>query len=241
MRILVTRALEDAQDLADELSADGIESILAPMLSVEFLEPRAAAADVVAAYAITSRNGAEALGRCTTDRATPVFAVGEATAERLREHGFAKVESANGDAAALAALIRRRVEPEAGPLVFLSAETVAGNLEAGLLDAGYDLRRIVAYRSEPAHELPREAAEALRKGQLDGALFFSPRTARTFVSLVEGAELTASCNGMTAYCISDAVADSVRALPWSAVRVAAAPTKRDLLSLLADHVTKMPE
>lgn len=241
MRILVTRALEDARGLAEELSASGIESILAPMLSVEFLEPRPAAADIVAAYAVTSRNGADALARYTADRTKPVFAVGAATARRLAGNGFTAVESADGDAAALAALIRRRMEPNAGPLVFLSAETVAGDLEPELLDAGYDLRRIVAYRSNPVSGLPPEAAAALRGGQLDGALFFSPGTGRTFVSLVEEAELAASCRGMTAYCMSEAVADSVRALPWSEVRVAVAPNMRDLLSLLAPHVTKMPE
>lgn len=233
MRVLVTRALEDAQPLAAELAVDGIEAVLAPMLSYEFLEPLADPELRPAAYLVTSRNGAEALARYTRDRNSPVFAVGEATAERLRGHQFEAVESADGDAAALVSLVARQIQPDAGPLCFLSAETVAGDVEDRLRQGGYTLRRIVAYRSVPAASLPDEAAARMRAGEVAGVLFFSPKTGRAFVDLVTLAGLTASCSDMTAYCISDAVAESVAALPWAAIRVAPHPRKRDLLALLA--------
>lgn len=232
MRVLVTRAVEDAQVLAEELAAKGVASVIAPMLSCDFLDPEPDPAFRPAAFIITSRNGAEALARYSPDRSLPVYAVGDATAERLRQRGFANVESAAGHAADLAALIGRRTESDAGPLVFLSADEVAGDIEGALRDSGYDVRRIVAYRSVPATGLPREAGTALHERKLDGAVFFSPRTGRTFVSLVERANLAASCDGMTAFCLSEAVADSIAPLPWSSVRVAERPTKADLLGLI---------
>jgi len=233
MRVLVTRALEDARSLAAELAADGIDSVLAPMLSYEFLDPEADAGPPPAAYIITSRNGAEALARYTADRSVPVYAVGDATAERLRAIGFAGVESAAGDARDLLALVSRRMAPDDGPMVFLGAEEVAADMKGALGERGYDVRRIVAYRSVPALEFPPEAEAAMRGRTLDGVLFFSPKTGRSFAALVEAADLAACCNGMTAYCISAAVAETVAALPWSAVRVAERPTKKDLLGLLS--------
>lgn len=233
MRVLVTRAAEDAHLLAEELAAEGIGSALAPMLSCEFLDPLPDPALRPAAFIITSRNGAEALARYTRDRAIPVYAVGDATAGRLRQKGFECVESAAGDATDLVALIGRRMEPDDGPLVFLSAEDVAGDIEGTLRDGGWDLRRVVAYRSVPATALPREVETALRDRKLDGAVFFSPKTGRTFASLIERADLVSCCGGMTAFCLSEAVAQSVSALPWSAVRVSDQPTKKDLLGLIS--------
>ena len=37
---------------------------------------------------------------------------------------------------------------------------------------------------------------------------------------------------MTAFCLSEAVADNVGALPWASVRIAVRPTKTDLLGLV---------
>ncbi|WP_420402256.1 uroporphyrinogen-III synthase [Nisaea sp.] len=233
MRVLVTRALEDAQSLAADLAADGIDSALAPMLSYEFLDPQPDRSLRPAAFIVTSRNGAEALSRFTPERSVPVYAVGDATAERLSARGFEDVESAAGNAADLVALIRLRMKPADGTLVFLSAEEVAGDIEEAFLQSGYDVRRIVAYRSVPAKSFPAGAAAALRGRELDGVLFFSPKTGRNFTSLVDHADLAACCSGMTAFCLSQAVADSVAALPWGAVRVAERPTKKDLLGLLS--------
>ncbi|WP_193187696.1 uroporphyrinogen-III synthase [Nisaea sediminum] len=232
MRVLITRAVEDAEALAGDLVTVGIESVLAPMLSCDFLDPRPDPALRPAAFIVTSRNGAEALARYTRDRSLPVYAVGDATAERLRRLGFETVESAAGDAAALVDLIARRMEPNDGPLVFLSAEEVAGDIDGTLRERGYDLRRIVAYRSVPVTGFPRETETALREGKLDGALFFSSKTGRTFVSLVERAGLASCCHDLTAFCLSEAVADSVSELPWGSVRVAERPTKTDLLGLI---------
>ncbi|WP_193173779.1 uroporphyrinogen-III synthase [Nisaea nitritireducens] len=233
VRVLVTRAIEDGLALQAELLGCDIDAVLAPMLSFEFFNPLAEAEDPVQAYLITSRNGAEALARYTESRTVPVLAVGAATAERLAYLGFESVESADGDAADLAALARSRLDPAAGPLIFLSAEIVAGDIEGALSADGFDLRRIIAYRGVPERILARDVEAQIRAGEIQGVLFFSPRAGRTFISLVEQAGLASFCDEMTAYCLSDAVADAVSTMPWAAVRIAAKPTKGDLLALLA--------
>ena len=104
VRVLITRAIEDGLALQAELLGHEISSVLAPMLSIEFFNPVSEPGEQAQAYLVTSRNGAEALARYTEDRAAPVLAVGAATAERLADLGFGTVESADGDAADLAAL-----------------------------------------------------------------------------------------------------------------------------------------
>lgn len=233
VRVLITRAIEDGLALQAELLGRDISAVLAPMISIEFFNPVEEPDEPAQAYLVTSRNGAEALARYTGSRTTPVLAVGAATAERLAYLGFKTVESAEGDASDLAALARSRLHPASGPLLFLSAEIVAGDIEGALSADGFDLRRIIAYRSVPERLLARDVEVQMRAGEIQGVLFFSPRAARTFISIVEQAGLASFCDEMTAYCISDAVADAVNTMPWAAVRIAAKPNKGDLLALLA--------
>lgn len=233
MRVLVTRAIEDGLALQAELLGHDVSSVLAPMFSIEFFNPVEEPDEPVQAYLVTSRNGAEALARYTESRTIPVLAVGAATAERLTDLGFEAVESADGDAADLTALAQRRLDPAGGPLIFLSAEIVAGDIEGALSAAGFDLQRVIAYRGVPERSLDRDVEAQMRAGDIQGVLFFSPRAGRIFVSLVEQAGLTSFCTELTAYCISDPVADAVGEIPWQAVRVATKPTKGHLLALFA--------
>lgn len=233
MRVLITRAIEDGLALQAELLGHEVSSVLAPMLSIQFFNPVEEPDERVQAYLVTSRNGAEALARYTESRTIPVLAVGSATAERLAHLGFEAVESADGDAADLVELARNRLDPAAGPLLFLSAEIVAGDIEGALSTAGFDLRRIIAYRGVPERILARDVEAQIRAGEIQGVLFFSPRAGRTFVSLVEQVGLASFCDEMTAYCLSDAVADAVSTMPWAAVRIAGKPNKGDLIALLA--------
>lgn len=243
MRVLVTRPFEDAQALRDELAAMGVAAVLAPLTRIDFLEVPPEPVAGYQALLLTSRNGADAAGRAALDRSIRVFAVGEATAEQARGHGFGHVESAGGDVADLAALARARLDPAAGPLLFIGAEILAGDLEGALTAAGFEVCRVVGYRTVAVECLPEEAMAALAEGTLaegtlDGALFFASSAGAAFVSLVEGAGLTASCGGMTAYCMSASVAESVAGLAWKEIRVANAPTKGHLLALLADPCHK---
>jgi uroporphyrinogen-III synthase len=120
----------------------------------------------------------------------------------------------------------------AGDLVHAAGTTVAGDLSGLLTAAGFTVRRAVLYRARATAALDSATISALAGGTIDGALFFSPRTARTFVTLAREAGLAAHVRGVTAYCLSAAVADEASALEWSAVRVADEPDQGSLLALL---------
>ena len=60
-------------------------------------------------------------------------------------------------------------------------------------------------------------------------LFFSPRTARTFVRLVRQAGLADRCETMIAICLSSAVAEAASALIWGSVHIAATPDRAAML------------
>jgi len=240
-RVLVTRPEAEAVSLARELARRGIQALIAPMLVIVPTGVSLADAGRFQAATVTSGNGADALAAAMPRRALPVFAVGEATAERLRHHGFAAVSAAEGTGLALAELIRNKVRPGAGALLWVSGDEIRVDLATELGRHGFEVERVIGYRATAASELPAEAVEAMSDGTADGVLFFSPRSAERFASLVSAAGLARRTAGMTAYCLSAAVADAARPLPWATIRIARRPTSGDLLATLDDAISSDPD
>ncbi|MFD1626510.1 uroporphyrinogen-III synthase [Azospirillum griseum] len=237
-RLLVTRPWEDAEPLVRRLSALGYACAIEPMLEMVWLDGPEPDLTGVQALLFTSANGVRGYARRTDRRDRPVYAVGDATARAATGAGFSQVESAAGDVYALADLVRRRCQPVDGSLLHVAGSKVAGDLAGLLGTAGFTLTRAVLYDAVPATALSAPTAAFLRTSAIGNVLFFSPRTARSFVKLLAEADLIDRCRTVDALCLSPAVAEAARAYgqggetPWHRVRVASRPDQDALLDLL---------
>jgi uroporphyrinogen-III synthase len=232
MRVLVTRPEDDARETAVRLKALGHEPILAPLISIRFIDGPDIDLARVQALIATSSNGVRALARRTSRRDIALFAVGRRTAETARKERFGAVESADADAVALADLVARSVVAGAGALIHATGRDAPGALVAGLADKGFDVRHEVLYETPAVRSLPSAAATALREGSLDAALLFSQRTARIFCERVTKAGLTRHCARLVAVCISAAAAKGLSPLKFREIRIASEPNQDALLARL---------
>lgn len=241
MRVLLTRPEPDSTALAERLKTDGIDSVIAPLLEIVPRDPGPLPVpmDTVQALLVTSANAAERLASVTERRDVRVLCVGEATADAVRAQGFAAVESADGAIEELTALALGTLDAKAGPVLHLSGEAVAGDLTGMLRLAGFEAHRLVVYEARPVEALGPRAVAELRRGRLDAVLFFSPRTAETFVSLVNAADLAGKLSGVAAIAISDKAADACRSLPWRNVLVAASPDLPGMVAALTQLETAL--
>lgn len=236
LRLMVTRPREDAAPLAGRLRTSGHEAILEPLLEIGYREGAAPDLAGITALLATSANGVRAFAKASPDRGLPLFAVGPATAQAARDAGFGQVTSAGGDVQALAATVAGQLDPAQGRLLHVAGTRLAGDLQSLLAAQGFQVDRAVLYDAVTADCLSNVALDRLRAGSIDGALFFSPRTARTFVSLAIAGAVGAACQRVTAYCLSPAVAEGATHRPdeltWRDIRVAARPEEASLLNLL---------
>jgi uroporphyrinogen-III synthase len=221
LRVAVTRAPPQAEATAMRLRMLGYEPVLAPLLTIERLSFDTNVDDVQALL-FTSANGVAAFAAASEARDVPALCVGDATAAAAREAGFRAALSADGDAAALAALAQDKLDPRGGRLVHIAGAHVAGDLVGLLAGAGFDVERRIAYEAHAAAKLPQAFDE-----RIDIVLFHSARAAETFLRL--GAP---NASGLTAACLSPAVAAAAAGPPWKAVVVAAAPRDDALLQAL---------
>jgi uroporphyrinogen-III synthase len=247
MRVLITRPEPDAAGLVAALAARGHEAISAPLLEIAPLPvPPDLEARVRGCQAIllTSANGARALAGATALRSRPAYTVGQATAAVAEGHGFATVFSADGDAAALAELVRRMLRPADGPLLHASGEDRAADLGALLRPHGFVVDDVALYAARPVQRLPEAATAALGAGTVDAVLLFSPRTSRAFATLIAEAGLADRLHSIAAVAISDAALAPVARFGWRDTRVAREPNQAAVISALdasTPHAEKDPE
>ncbi len=217
----MTRPEPGASATGAKLSQLGFEPVLLPCLTIK---PRPAKfPERPAAMILTSAQAIPALPE--EFRQIPCFCVGDATAAKLREAGFASVESAGGDARDLFRLIATRRIP--GVHLLAVGERHGLALATQLRAVGITVLRRSVYTAQPLRALPEEIRAALAGGEIDKALFYSAETAKAFIRLQPPG--TARFESLA---LSRAIAEVLKNLPWRSIRVALAPAEADLLALL---------
>ena len=227
---LVTRPEAEARETARLLAGMGWRPVLAPAMRIETRALRLDPAWRPQAVLATSGNALAALPACL--HGVRLLAVGDATAARARAAGFARVDSAGRDAAALVDLAAGGCVPAGGPLLLASGAALGGALAAALRARGFRVLRRVAYAARPVRDLPEAALAALAAGEVGAALFFSEASGRAFAAAVRRAGQAAALAGVTAAAISAAAAEALAPLPWRDIRVASQPNQDELLACL---------
>ena len=241
MRVWITRPKEDAARLAEALRAQGIQVLIEPLIRIVFADGPPLALAGVQALLATSANGVRAFARRNQQRHVLVLAVGDASARAAWEEGFAAVESASGDVAALAGLVRLRLDPARGPLLHIAGTDVAGDLAGALAEAGFEYRREVLYTARAAQRLSDGLAADIRQGAVHAVLVFSPRTGKTLVRLVQAAGLAAEARRLICFCLSPAVGTAVAPLPWREAMVARQPSQAALIADVVAAAARLPK
>lgn len=219
----MTRTEPGASRTATRLAARGFEPLIAPVLAIRPILQPAPDLTGITALAFTSPNGVAVFADLSADRSLPVFAVGDATAERARQAGFATVASASGALSDLAWLIAGEAT---GRVLVPGARQPAGDLDA-LLNGAVETVILPIYEAAETKETP--------PADFDAVLVHSPRAAQA----VAGALGRTGGAGRLAVAISAAAAAPLAAAGFAEIRTAGEPTDAAVLLALgnpAPHV-----
>jgi uroporphyrinogen-III synthase len=231
VRLLVTRPEPDGERTGAALRARGHDVVLAPLLRMEPVACDIADADY-GAVVMTSANAARAIAthpRRDELIGLPAFTVGDRSAQAARAAGFGDVRSADGDKAALVALIRAQYA-DSRPLLYLAGEERVGELDPAAVGAPVEM--VVIYRAVAVERFPREIAAALGNGALDGVLHFSRRTAEAYLACATHVGIRDRALAIAHFCLSRQVAEPLAAAGAPAIRIASRPDEAAMLELI---------
>ena len=232
MHFLLTRPEEDSKKLADRLKALGHEVTCAPLLTIEALPAPEIDLDNFQALLFTSANGVRVFAQKCPSRDIACFAVGEATAATAKDAGFSAVHTAGGDVDKLTELVIRTLDKTALPLLHVSGTAVAGNLSEKLKNAGFQVHQHKLYTAVKATQFSAATQALIRSGGITHMPFYSPRTAKTFVNIIQQEHLSAHLSKITALCLSSAVSNVINSHVWHGVLTAAQPDQHSLFALI---------
>jgi hydroxymethylbilane synthase len=250
-RIVVTRPLEQSNELRARLQELGAEVISLPL--VRFLEPEDTA-DLDRAIRslekfdwliFTSANAVGFfLGRCRAlgcwpaARPTKIAAVGSATRLAIEKQGL-KVSfvprefSGAGLAAEMSALI-------AGKSALLPrSDRASEELPSLLGKAGANVTEVVAYRTVGPEISDDAVTEAMRDGRADAIAFFSPSAFREFQKLM-GSDGLSKCDSRIAFAaVGPVTAESIRSAGLPVAIEADEATTGSLVAALQRHFSAL--
>jgi len=242
-RVIVTRAREQAGELAHELEDAGLEAILVPTIAVEVEAPGGeldrcvGRLDTYGWVVITSANGARAIlaaAHASTSAEAPRWAaIGPATGRILKSVG---VEIAFQPHLASASSLAAELPIRPGDRVLVVRGDFADEeLATTLRTRGAEVDDVIAYRT---HEAPDESRILLRRAFTDGPIaavvFTSGSTVRGLMSLAAAASVDVT--SIPAVCIGPGTAGEARAAGFRLIVVSPSPDAAGLAAASARAV-----
>lgn len=165
-----------------------------------------------------------------------IAAVGTKTAEALRTKGVhVDLLPQEFVAESLADELRSQVQP--GQRILLPRADIARKLlPDALRELGCEVTEIDVYENRPCSDNRQEAVRMLRNGEIHAIAFTSSSTVRSFVTIMEGEDLSRLLDGVLIACIGPVAAETAEQLGLP-VHVTAKPhTVQGLLHTLADYI-----
>lgn len=237
--VLITRPKDDAAAFAKKLKAIGIDSIIAPVISVHqaplaIEQINEALHEPAQAILVTSRNAVAAIARSDCNRQLPILAVGDATASKLIMHGFTHVTAAAGTATDLLAEAVSIYSPKRGKLLYICGDVLSLDMVHELHAKGFKAEQITAYHTHPISEFTPEVIKAHEDKEFDAVSFFSVQTATIYQALAKTHGLLKDIGLLEAFCISTPTAEIAKQLKWKKIHVSLQPTQASLLSTIKE-------
>jgi uroporphyrinogen-III synthase len=194
--VVITRPREPAELLARAIAREGARPFVFPSLAIEDLPPSAALDEAlqklahaglaifVSAHAVL-KGVAAVRARGAWPRGVPVAAVGEATAEALRNSGFDAVISPRERHDSDALLQLPELQPVRGvTIIVFRGEGGRERLKEGLEERGARVLYAECYRRVRPSSDPGPLLAAFSRGEVHAVSALSGETLENFVSMV---------------------------------------------------------
>ena len=185
MHILLTRPLEDCSEMILKLKNLGHQISHLPLLKIEAVQYEKINLTDFNAIIFTSANAIKFLDIKPIDKKLFCFCVGNATEKKARGFGFQNVISAEGNVENLKELILQNFDLKSGKLLYVSGETISIDLDKQLLKEGYDINRVVNYRTNHIKNFDEKFVIELKKKIPNIVYIYSQNSALSFLNFIK--------------------------------------------------------
>ena len=217
MHILLTRPLEDCSEMILKFKSLGHQVSHLPLLVVEKVNYDSLNFPSFGGIIFTSANAIKFLDLKSIDKKILCFCVGEATEKTARNNGFQNVIAAEGNVENLKELILQNFDKKDGSLIYISGETVSTDLDQQLLKVGYNVKRIVNYRTSHNKNFNEEFVKELKQKMPDIVYVYSQNSAASFLNYIKLQQLESLWMNTNLMCIGEKTSSILNEIKWKKI------------------------
>ncbi len=217
MHILLTRPLEDCSEMILKFKSLGHQVSHLPLLSIDKVSYEEINFLDYKAIIFTSANAVKFLDLKQIDKKPLCFCVGNATEKKARSVGFQNVIAAEGKVTNLKELILQNFDRKDGKLIYVSGETISIDLDQQLLKEGYNIKRIVNYRTNHNEIFDENFVEELKSNMPDMVYVYSQNSASSFLKFIKIYQLESLWMNTNLMCIGEKTSSILNEIKWKKI------------------------
>ena len=217
MHILLTRPIEDCHEMILKFQSLGHQVFNLPLISIERIDCKSLNYLEFKGIIFTSANAIKFLETKNIDKKINCFCVGSATEKKARSIGFQNVFAADGNVENLKELILLNFDYLDGKLLYVSGETISSNLDQQLISQGYNIKRIINYRSNPIKEYDHALIEKLKLRIPDIVYIYSQNSAINFLKIIKEYQLETLWMNTNLMCIGEKTSAILNEIKWKKI------------------------
>ena len=215
MNIILTRPLNDTENLMQELFNLGHKIIHIPTLKIKSANIEKIDIENFNALVFTSSNAVKNLSIKGEKKNIKCFCVGSVTEKIARLNGFTKTISASGNVNALKNLILNTKELKKNDkLAYICGDQITLELDKELGREGFRVKKFINYFSEKITSLNDANIDLIKKYPPNVIFVYSLRSAESFNSIVANYSLAPMMTQSIVMCISKKIVDYFDKAGW---------------------------
>ena len=215
MNIILTRPLNDTENLMQELFNLGHKIIHIPTLKIKSANLEKIDIENFNALVFTSSNAVKNLSVKGEKENIKCFCVGSVTEKIARLSGFTKTISASGNVNALKNLILNSNELKKNDkLAYICGDQITLELDKELGREGFRVKKFINYFSEKITSLNDANIDLIKKYPPNVIFVYSLRSAESFNSIVANYSLAPMMTQSIVMCISKKIVDYFDKAGW---------------------------
>ena len=217
MHILLTRPLEDCHEMILKLKSLGHQVSHLPLININKLDYEHINFLDYKGIIFTSANAVKFLNLKNIDKNLLCFCVGTATEKKARSVGFQNVIAAEGNVENLKELIFQNFEQKIGNLIYVSGETISTDLDQQLMKEGYNIKRIINYKTSHNEKFDENFIEVLKSNMPDIVYVYSKNNASSFLKFIKVYKSESIWMNTNLMCLGEKTSSILNEIKWKKI------------------------
>ena len=217
MHILLTRPLEDCHEMILKLKFLGHQVSHLPLININKLDYEHINFLDYKGIIFTSANAVKFLNLKNIDKNLLCFCVGTATEKKARSVGFQNVIAAEGNVENLKELILQNFEQKIGNLIYVSGETISTDLDQQLMKEGYNIKRIINYKTSHNEKFDENFIEVLKSNMPDIVYVYSKNSASSFLKFIKIYKSESLWMNTNLMCLGEKTSSILNEIKWKKI------------------------